>query len=346
MRERSSESIRRDAIRTGVQKVVAGCDSCAHGYFDLARTHGATEDEIRTAITKQLGLGAAHFISRRAVLKGIAAGVATGAAVGAGLLPLEAAASSNSYGVDTNTTNCCSMPYTFYIGRFGYQLTQTTSGFNVTAARQCPSKYYAYEYWDLGGPNYPGAPTDMHQWGVNQANAAVSSWYTNPNAPYAYGRTIFADIEANEWWDNPTDQAKNREVLRGWIDGVLLYNPYIWVPGLYISAGNWVSYFGSGYSTTNNFALWLTSCQTCSIGCAPANPHCGGTVSQVDSLYANTVSKTVLGGNPVAVWQYWIGGCAYGGDWDVSSQSCNTYISAYSGSGYVCPGCGAGSPCP
>jgi hypothetical protein len=59
------------------------------------------------------------------------------------------------------------------------------------------------------------------------------------------------------------------------------------------------------------------------------------------------VGQTVLGGSKAVVWQYWVGGCAYGGDWDYSNQTCAQYINAVSsGSTYVCPGCGSGSPCP
>jgi hypothetical protein len=346
LRQRESSKIRVDALRLGAIKAGEGCDGCADSYFALAQEHGATAPQIEGALEQQ-GSRADGYLTRRQVLKGIAVGAAGAAAMTAGLIPLEAAATSNYYGVDTNTTNCCSMPYTFYIGRFGYQLTQTTSGFNVTAAQQATSKFYVHTYWDLGGPNWPGANQDFFQWGRDQAAAAVTSWYQNPNAPYAYGRTIFADVEPGQGFENPTNQGNNQLVLNGWNDYITHYGGPNFYPGVYISPGNWNSYFGSGFRPTLNSTLWITGCRTCAISCAPANPNCGGTVGQVDAMWANPVSQTILGGNPVAIWQYWIGSCAYGGDWNVSSQSGqNIFLDYWSSTTYVCPGCGAGSPCP
>jgi hypothetical protein len=328
----------------GIKKAAAGCDGCANSYFNLARRSGANDDEIEAALMDNRNSALEGYLSRRQVLKGIAlAAVGTAASV-EGLLPLDAAAVSNSFGVDTNTVNCCGMPYSFYIGRFGYQLTQTTSGFNVNAARQAGS-YYSYEYWDLGGPNWPGAGSNPYAWGAQQADAAVNSWTNNPNALLVDGLTIFADVEPGEAWDNPTNQGNNQQVLQGWIDQIRNRGPFI--PGLYISPGNWNAYFGSGFRTSGAVALWATSCRTCSISCPPASPNCSGTPGQVQTMWSNPVSNLVLGGSQVAVWQYWIGGCAYGGDWDYSNQSCHHQIAAVSStSTYVCPGCGSGSPCP
>ena len=332
MRKKEAAQIRADALKMGVKKI-GSCDGCANAYFDLARANGATEDEIQRVIARQ-GSPLEMDLSRRQLLKGIAAGVAGSAAVAGGIIPLEAAATSNYYGVDTNTVNCCSMPYSFYIGRFGGQLSQNTNAFSVTAARQTGSVYRVHEYWDLGGPNWPGSGNDKYLWGSSQASAAMNAWSTNPNANLVWGRTIFADVEANEAWDNPINQSNNQDVLQGWIDNVNSNPPF--QAGLYISPGNWNSYFGSGYvpGKARGLTLWLTGCKTCSISCAPQYNGCGGTVSQVDSTFANTVSRTVLGGSQVVIWQYWIGCCGYpgcvpgsnctgcnAGDWDVSPQS-------------------------
>jgi len=317
----------------GVKKA-GTCDGCANSYFELARANGATDDDIALALTQSSNSAIDGYLSRRQVLRGIAAGVAGSAAIASGLIPLEAAATSNYYGVDTNTVNCCSMPYSFYIGRFGGALASNTNAFSVTAAKQTGNKYKAHIYWDLDGPNWPGAGNDPYLWGVNQANAAISSWYNNPNAPYAWGNTIFADVEPTEGWDSPTNQGPNQQVLQGWIDTI--NSNTMFQAGLYTSPNSWNSYFGSGFepAKARGLVLWLTGCRTCSISCAPQYNGCGGTVSQVDSLFANPVSRTVLGGSQVVVWQYWIGCCGYpgcvpgsrctgcnAGDWDVSPQS-------------------------
>jgi hypothetical protein len=327
LRERDKVKIKVDAIRMGVKKAAGGCGSCAEQYFRLAEQSGATGAEIEAALRDE-GEKGRKYLTRREVLKGLAIGVAGTAAVASGLVPLEAAATVNSFGVDTNTVNCCSMPYTFYIGRFGGELTSSTSGFNVTAARQA-GIYYSYIYWDIGGPVGQSNP---YSWGYNQANAAISSWYHNPNAPYAYGWTIFGDIEpGNGGWG--TNQGNNQQVLQGWIDAIVQYNTNTgtqFVPGVYISPANWNSYFGSSFRTSGSFALWVTGCYTCSISCPPADPYCSGTTSQVENRWNSSIVQTVFGGSFVQVWQYWIGTCAYGGDWDYSLQTCYKTIPAES----------------
>lgn len=338
IRQKDPVAIRRDALRVGVQKAASDCYSCANSYFDLARENGATEEEIETALKRRFG---AEYLTRRQALKRIAVGAASVAAVGAGLVPLEAAA-VNSFGIDTNTVNCCGrIGPNFYIGRFGGETTSSTSGFDTTAAHQTPSYFYNYAYWNLAGMGWPGSGTDPYAWGQKQADAANSAWYNNPNAGLVYGITIFADIEGGQGWTS--DQESNRDVLEGWLDR-MVYHAF--VPGVYISPGNWDSYFGSGYRAPRAFALWITSCHTCSISCQPGNPNCTGVAAQVENLWS-TVGRTVLGGSAAVVWQYWVGGCAYGGDWDYSNQSCHSQINAVSDSStYVCPGCGSGTPCP
>src|SRR5690348_4131460 len=205
LRSRSRAVIRRDAVRMGIAKAEKGCESCAAHYFELARSHGATEEEIRRALAASVGEQRAHDITRRTLLKGMAAGAATTAALASGLLPIEVAATSNYYGVDTNTVNCCGMPNNYYLGRTGYQTTMDASAFSTTAANQVKNTYGNYnrvhEYWDLGGPNHPNAGSNKYQWGVSQANAAINAWYHSSVAAYFYGQNIFGDIEANEWWD-------------------------------------------------------------------------------------------------------------------------------------------------
>src|SRR5256885_21303 len=111
--------IREDALRMGVKKLTIGCDRCADSYFELARQNGATENDIQAALQRHGTAGLNRYLNRREMLKGLAMTAAGTAALAGGLLPLSAAAASNTFGIDTNTTNCCGMPMSFYIGRFG-----------------------------------------------------------------------------------------------------------------------------------------------------------------------------------------------------------------------------------
>lgn len=94
LRPRDSHSVKTDALALASQKAAAGCRECAQGYIDLARTHGATPDEIRQALEAtdlRVGTTDAHsdlgatrsIISRRprlALPLGATAGALAGAA--------------------------------------------------------------------------------------------------------------------------------------------------------------------------------------------------------------------------------------------------------------------------
>lgn len=47
---KAPERIRIDALRRGAEKQLAGCVTCAEAHFILARRHGASEEEIRSAL--------------------------------------------------------------------------------------------------------------------------------------------------------------------------------------------------------------------------------------------------------------------------------------------------------
>lgn len=64
-RNKDSAAIRRDALAMAQRKADAGCASCAEQFVELARQHGATEEEI-----------ARHAFGRRKLLGGLVAGVA------------------------------------------------------------------------------------------------------------------------------------------------------------------------------------------------------------------------------------------------------------------------------
>lgn len=102
VRPRDPLLVRRDAVRIGVQKLAAGCDLCAQGYFELARQNGATEEDIQFAITQW---SKEPEISRRTMLRvaaatsaGLAATVASESLFGE-VAHAQAAPSSNPQGV-------------------------------------------------------------------------------------------------------------------------------------------------------------------------------------------------------------------------------------------------------
>lgn len=73
--ERQSQDIRTDAIAMAIKKMGEGCEGCAYGYFNLARTHGATEEEIERAITGMPN-SSGNALSRADALKLAAIGAA------------------------------------------------------------------------------------------------------------------------------------------------------------------------------------------------------------------------------------------------------------------------------
>lgn len=50
LREKAPEKISADALAMARRKQRAGCKPCVEAYVDLARRHGATDDEIRRAL--------------------------------------------------------------------------------------------------------------------------------------------------------------------------------------------------------------------------------------------------------------------------------------------------------
>lgn len=262
-------------------------------------------------------------ISRRDFLK---LGVASGSALIFGNLLRENAEAANTFywGTDSGSASClpCAMPQNFYIGKTGEGLIQISDYFNTTAAEQCPSVWYVHSWWWLYGPNNPNKPASStnYQWGKNQAQKACDAWYTHPYASYFYGKTIFCDIEEyyGDW--STSNKTANRDVLRGFLDGVATYtrngvNPGF-VPGIYTRADLWQTYFGTtGYKTPRAAALWIAGC-ACNINCGPCDP-CPDTLTQASAKMESTMSKFILGGNKAVIWQYWISDCGCG-DYDVS----------------------------
>jgi len=88
------ESVRATALAKGAEQVVvADCPTCAEGYFALARSLGATEDDIQGAIRAAEVRHAILLLNRRSFLKMTAAGaVAVGLGIAGHTVPLRAAA--------------------------------------------------------------------------------------------------------------------------------------------------------------------------------------------------------------------------------------------------------------
>jgi len=333
LQQRESERIRQDAIQMAMKKADAGCLPCVKGYLELARQHGATEEEFRLAIAHASQIPG-KGVSRRNLLK-LAFGVAAGLTLSLPeLLAGTARADSSFWGTDTNTATCCGLPQNMYLGHLGAgTATGDTSNFNTSAA-QAAGNSSTYAYWDVEGPDQASG-TDPYSWGHQQGQIAANEWTNNPNANYVGGTTIFADIEQmNPGWSS--DQSKNQAVFQGFLDSI--QNSSL-TPGVYISPNTWQVFFGSGYAPNQNFVLWITGCQTCAVSCRPCD-SCTDTPSQVQNLLP-TVSQIYLGGSGAVVWQYWIGSCACG-DFDVAIQDPSGGFTPVAGPIYQCSGCGAG----
>lgn len=315
-RQRDPVHIRQDAIKMAIRRAQAGCPSCAQKYFELAQQHGATEEEINSAVNNATESQETRM-SRRDILK-LAAATAVGAALATdAFLSQNAEAYSSYWGTDSNSQSCCGIPQNFYIGRFGYGTTSSTYYFNVNAAKAA-GLYGTYEYWGVVGPTAGPGNITAYQWGYNQGSTAASQWVNNPNAGYVGGSTVFGDVEPGfgGWGSN---QFNNQQVLQGFLDAIVLSNNYGLTPGVYISPGNWRSFFGTSFITSQRFVFWLAGCYTCYISCSPCNTNCNTTLTEVQSLLSTT-ANIILGRSQMVLWQYWISNCSCG-DFNVAIQN-------------------------
>src|SRR5947209_11082306 len=194
LRPRNAEQIRTDALKTAIRKAKMGCYSCAQGYFQLAKKHGVTEEEISRTIITAIDSGESG-IDRRRLLQ-LAAALVAGATLDVSeFLPRRDETSGYYWGTDSTTASMMGIPQNFYIGRFGYGTSGSTYFFNTRAAHMA-GKSGTYMYWGLEGPE--SAPSDItpYRWGRQQASAALDQRYHNPNAVFVGGYTIFAYIES------------------------------------------------------------------------------------------------------------------------------------------------------
>lgn len=328
LKPRVPAQIRADALMMGLKKARSGCPACAEKYFELAKQHGATEQDIQDVLEQATGMGQ-KGLNRRELIKYAVAGAGGLVITAAVLASLEtrspAQASASFFGLDSNTTICCSMPLNFYIGRMGYGVYPDTSyyAFNTAMARKV-GHTNTFGYWGVQGPGSNTGYSTPYKWGVAQAKAAWAAWNgTFVGSQYVGGYTVFGDVEAGfgGWGSN---RASNQAVINGFLSELFTITPpEVW-PGLYISPYFWNSYLGgNSFVPSTSFVLWICGVAECSV-CSPCNEACATTVSDAESHYINNVKSVNVGGQKAILWQYWLtnpgcdnSGC---GDWNISSQ--------------------------
>lgn len=261
LRPRDSAHIRTAALEMAIRKAKTGCYACAQRYFELAKKHGAAEEEISRAIDAAVESGE-QGVSRRHLLK-IAAAVVAGVTLGSSeLLPKRAEAYRYHWGTDSNSATCCGIPQHFYIGRFGFGTWGSAYFFN-TAAAQAAGKSNTYMYWGLEGPGLTPYGLTTYSWGWQQASAALNQWSNNPNAAFIGGYTIFADIESGfgGWTAGNYEHYANQQVVEGFLDRIAkaytTTTPFH--PGIYIAPLDWSDYFGTDFRPSTPFVLWILS---------------------------------------------------------------------------------------
>ncbi len=323
LRPRDSAHIRTAALEMAIRKAKTGCYACAQRYFELAKKHGAAEEEISRAIDAAVESGE-QGVSRRHLLK-IAAAVVAGVTLGSSeLLPQRAEAYRYNWGTDSNSATCCDIPQHFYIGRFGFGTWGSAYFFNTRAA-QTAGKSNTYMYWGLEGPGLAPYGLTTYSWGWQQASAALNQWSNNPNAPFVGGHTIFADIESGfgGWRAGNYEYYANQQVVEGFLDRIAkaytTTTPFH--PGIYIAALDWRDYFGTAFRPSTSFVLWISVCYSCNSSiCAPCGEPCWTTLTTVEALLP-TVTSTILGGSQAVLWQYWLDPPCGCGDFNVALQN-------------------------
>lgn len=328
LKPRTPEQIRNDALKMGLKKAQGGCPACAEKYFELAKQHGASEQDIQAVLEEATGM-VQRGLHRRELIKYAVVGTGGLVLTTAAVLALEthapAQASSAFFGLDSNTTICCQMPLHFYVGRMGYGVYPDTSyfAFNTAMARKVGNTN-TFGYWGVQGPGSNTGYATPYQWGVAQAQAAWAAWNkTFIGADLVGGYTVFGDVEAGfgGWGSN---KANNQAVINGFLSELFAITPpEVW-PGLYVSPSFWNAYLGgNGFAPQTSFVLWINGVYECSV-CGPCNNACPTTVSDAQNRYFNNVRSINVGGQEPILWQYWLtnpgcdnSGC---GDWNISSQ--------------------------
>ena len=379
---RDAGKVRKDAIRMGIKKAHAGCESCAEQYFDLARRHGATEREISAAIHEASGLGPG-VVSRRRLLQIAAAGAG---ALALGSLPdLAAPADASCIPCYTGTTKWGTHDGTHYLpGKATQNFYIFACGDGVTYGGSPPDstalanagEAATYMYWNVYGPS---GQSDPYGWGMSQAYAAVSTWFGTNGFPYwndIGGVTIFGTVipsrYPNYWLGNT--QAANEACLEGWLDGIPYWSqgpgqPAFLKNGIYTSPRNdWPKVFPDSYIPHSHmgsmgplpFVLWLSAdcwsmcgaglppmqCPPCTANSLCTDPQSGCYTKCEVIKQINSAQFAAVGGQQTVIWHYW-NFCApcTNHDYDVALQDTSsgfTNIAAVHGPKN---GCSGGCPC-
>jgi hypothetical protein len=341
-RLKATQLIRTDAINMGIKKARTGCISCMHAYFALAKSHGATDEEIEAArqqtenaqgeAAKGRGINEEQqeYIGRRQLLKIAAStGLASAAAGGwmwettQSVYASEDATGGHGipmwWGTDSSSIAGYAMPQNFYVGRMGYGGQPAGDGyfFNIHAAKRA-GYAYTFGYWGIIGPKLRPAGLSAYGWGQRQAACAWNAWHHGPNAAYHGGLTIFGDVEMGFGGWQARNYGPNKAVLSGFLHELITLTPHHVWPGVYTSPEFWTLCFGQGYRPSTDFVLWLTGCHTCgNTICSPADPC--STPHTARATMTNMVNHTVLGGRKAVMWQYWISSCGCG-DYNLMTQ--------------------------
>jgi hypothetical protein len=235
------------------------------------------------------------------------------------------------FGTDSNTRRSVGgMPQDFYFGKLGEgpgptPPPQPTRYFNVDTATHTPANRVT-GYWFMYGPQFRGS-LSAHDYGYNQGLAARRAWDMNP---YCCMRNVFADVEEGPkgqyGWGGR--QADNVACVNGFLDGATTQAIFCseatgrLVPGIYWnpSANGYI--FPPSWTPSRPFVFWGTgsiggqpSCPGDVNNCAPCTVGCD-TLGPVQATWRRGVYRGCLGGMGVLVWQFWVGSCGCGGDWD------------------------------
>ncbi len=333
LQARHSDDIRRDAINMGIKKARSGCTGCAETYFELAHTHGASEQEVQQALEEATQSHGKHF-KRRDLVKILAAGVLALTTVDILHGQAHADQYGDWYGSDSNSTSD-PIQQDFYIGRTGQALSPDTTpyAFDKTAAQHASSSR-TFSYWAVHGPTSnwrPGGYSD-YSWGAIQATTA---FHAIGSLAYGYligGQTIFGQVEPETpGWDNG-NITPNRDVVNGFLDKVFAITAAgVW-PGLYITPDNWKNLLEPDFRSfraNTNFVLWLAGLDTCGNVyndiCGPCTPNCA-TQPTVHNRFQWFLNNGINLGSMVPVlWQYWIANCGCGTDGDVTRQNTSSF---------------------
>lgn len=315
--------VRERALATAAAKHEEGCENCAAAYIQVARTNGATEEDVRRA-----AVGRRRFLT-------FALGALAATGVGAGVL-VERMRSTNgvkisalqrfengdlpgAYGVDSCTPVATAtgqaMPLQFYIGEVG----ATANGLNCfdreTAAAVGPDLTHAY--WGLCGPNNTDAP---FAYGQEQALRAMEAITANG---LVGGRTLFADVETGfGGWGDPATPAQHAALLDAWLKTVAAAG---YIPGVYIADSNRDAWFPSGYRAAVPFVYWVAGGPHAGTMCAPCEPSCD-TLTSVRQLWDDHVSRETFAGYRAVLWQFWLSDFGCGGDYNFSPQRANNAL--------------------